>query len=158
MSRKSICLLLLISLLVSISIYGQLRLKDRHPDEPASYTFNERFSAKRAIAHLKQIDGSLQSFRLLTELGKTKFSQAEMAKIGHTEPDAQTLGFYNLVHAIEGTVRKQEYQIKKLEYELAQAKFDDGKIRAKEFAQKKFAYQKAEKDFQAFWDKFQVSD
>lgn len=158
MSRKLICLLLLISLLVPLSIYGQLRLKDRHPDEPATYTFNERFSVKRAIENLKYMDGSLQSFYLLTELSKTKFSKEEITKIGHTEPDAQTLGFYNAVHAVEGTIRKQAYQIKKLEYELAQAKFDAGKIRPKELAQKKLADQKAEKDFQAFWDTFKVRD
>ena len=158
MSRKSVCFLSLVFLLVSLSIYGQLRLKDTHPDEPASYTFNERFAVKRAIENLKYIDGCLQSFYALTELSKTKFSKDAITKIGHTEPDAQTLGFYNAVHGVEGTVRKQAYQIKKLEYELAQAKFDAGKIPSKELAQKKLAYQKAEKEFQAFWDTFKVRD
>jgi len=117
MVLKVFRLLLALVGLMTLSVYGQLRLKERHPDEPASYTFNQRFSAQNALEKLKQIDNSLQNFRQLTEQCGRKLPKEELVKIENIGPDAQTLGFYNWVRAVEETVRKQEYQIKKLEYD-----------------------------------------
>ena len=47
--------------------------------------------------------------------------------------NAPSLGFHNWVGAVEGNLRKQNYQIQKLEFELAQAKYKTGKIEEDKF-------------------------
>jgi len=158
MKIKILYLAMVLSLVGALSVLGQLKLKGRHPDEPADYTYNERLSAKNALDTLKMIDASLQSFQRLTEASKGKLAKREITKVGNTAWDQQQLGFYNGVKAVEGTVRKQDYQIKQLEYELAQIQHEAGKISGKALDEKKAAYQRAEKEFQSFWDTLQIRD
>ena len=149
------CVLVIIAVL---SVCGQLNPRNHNPDEPADYTYNERFSAQNALKTLKSIDAALQSFQTLTEEQKGKLTKEELAQVGNTAWDVQHLGFYNGVRAIEGTVRKQDYEIKRLEYELAKVKYGAGRISHKSLNERKKAYQEAEQEFQRFWDAFEIRD
>jgi hypothetical protein len=149
--------------LISVSMLaalGQLQLKghDRVPDESANETYSQRFSLGNAITCTKQIDRALRSFVMLTKLSKKKLTEAEVRRVGNTESDIQTLGFQNWVGAVEGTLRKQNYQIAKLEYELAVAQRKTGSVSASTLKQKQTAYRKAEKDFKGFWNRFGIAD
>lgn len=150
-----VTIVLLIS--IALPVVGQLKLEDR-PGEPASYTFSKRFSLENALHRIKQIYGALESFLMLTEKSKDRLSKEEMSKIGNTDWATQYLGFYNWVGAVEGTLRKQDYQIKKLEFELAKEKYKTGKIKKEELEQKEVNYKKAEREFQTFWDSFSIAD
>jgi hypothetical protein len=140
------------------SALAQLNLNSRHPDESPSYTFNQRFSSENALKTLKRIESYLQSFRTLTDTYKKRFTKAELAKVGNTDWENQGLGFYNGTRAIEGSIRKQEYQLRQLEYELAQLKYEGRQMSSDELNEKKIAFEKAEKEFQAFWDSFSIRD
>ncbi len=59
---------------------------------------------------------------------------------------------------MEGTIRKQDYQIKKLEFELAQKKYEDGEIDQATLDAKSEHYQLATQEFQAFWESLTVID
>ena len=143
---------------ISFSAYGDVDLKSVNPDESADYTYNERFSSKRSLESLATIKSALESFRKLTETVANKISKEGLAKIGNTSWEMQNLGFVNHVEAVKGTILKQEYLIKKLTYELAQIKSKSGEINQRDLLEIKREYEKAEKQFQEFWNSFRISD
>ena len=145
-------------LAISISAYGDLILKPIHPDEPADYTYNERFSTRSSLNSLDTIKSALESFRKLTEASAGKIPKKTLVKIGNTGWEMQNLGFPNHVGTVKGTLLKQEYLIKKLTYELAQTKAMSGEVNQAHLSAAKMDYEKAEKQFQDYWDSFRVSD
>jgi hypothetical protein len=145
-------------LAVGFSAYGDLNLKPVHPDEPAEYTYNERFSTGRSLESLNAIQAALDSFRKLTEASEGKIPQKTLAAIGNTGWEIQNLGFPNHVGTVKGTILKQEYLIKKLTYELAQTKAKSGDIGQADLSAARKDYEKAEKKFQDFWNSFRVAD
>ncbi len=153
--KVSIVLLLVF---VALPVFGQLKLKDVNPDEPADYTFHKRFSLENSLRRIKQVREALASFCELTEESRAKLSEEEMSTIGNTDWERQNMGFHNWVGAIEGTLRKQNYQVKKLELELAREKHKSGRLEEKELKQKEVCYEKAEAEFQKFWDSFVIVD
>ncbi|MCU0515749.1 MAG: hypothetical protein MUC60_02580 [Oscillatoria sp. Prado101] len=128
------------------------------PDEPLSDTLNQRFSLQNSLSRIQQIKAALESFRRLTATAKAKLGEPALRNAGNTDPETQTLGFTNWVGSVEGTVRQQNYQIKKLEFELAQKQFQDREITQAALDQKAAAYRQAEKDFQAFLKTFRIAD
>ena len=56
----------------------------------------------------------MMSFKKLTEKSRDNLSEEVLSEIGNTARDIQSLGFYNWVGAVEGTLRKQNYLIKNL--------------------------------------------
>jgi len=48
------------------SAYGEWQLRPIHPDEPAEYTYEKRFSLDMALSSLQNMCSSLISFRTLT--------------------------------------------------------------------------------------------
>jgi len=143
---------------ISFSAYGDVDLKSVNPDESADYTYNKRFSSKRSLESLATIKSALDSFRKLTETAANKISKETLAKIGNTSWEMQNLGFVNHVEAIKGTILKQEYLIKKVTYELAQRKSKSGEINQRDLLEIKREYEKAEKQFQEFWNTFRIAD
>lgn len=137
---------------------AELKLGPFHRDEPAEYTFEHRFSLDNALSFLKRVHGSLQSFRDLTEEAREKISQDKLKKIGNTDWETQNLGFPNQVKSIEGTLRKQDYQIKKLQFQLIQEQTKQGTGKKEELGEAQKAYERAEQSFREFWDELKVKD
>ncbi|MBW4648569.1 MAG: hypothetical protein KME06_07690 [Kastovskya adunca ATA6-11-RM4] len=135
-----------------------LTLQSVHPDEPAEYTFDQRFALDNSLNNLKQVEGALSNFQSLTEKSKTALGEQAIASIENTDWESQNLGFPNWVGSVEGTLRKQDYQLKKLEWELAKKQFEDGEITQAVLDAKAANSQKAEQEFQAFWESFGVVD
>ncbi len=127
-----------------------------HPDEPVNY-MQQRLSFDNSIERIKQIDGALNSFRALTEKSKPVLGSQAVSEVGNTDGDIQ-IGFNNWVGSVEGTLRKQDYQIKKLGYQLAQKQYEDKAIPQSVLNQKQAAYNKAEKELQTFVKSFTVAD
>jgi hypothetical protein len=138
--------------------YAQLDLRPVHSDESAHQTFEQRFSLDQALSSLEIIRASLQSFQKLTEEVQGKVSREKLKEIGNTDWEMQNLGFRNYPKSIEGALRKQDYQIKKLQYQLAEARNKEGMKNSTELLDAKKAYQQAEKDFQEFWKNFRIAD
>lgn len=109
-------------------------LQPVHPDEPASVTFNERFS----------LDNSLTRIGQLRDVAPKEGEEA--------------MAFGNWLGAIEGTLRKQDYLIKKAEFELAKVQLRDKQISQQEHDQRQAAFKKAESDFKVFWEQFGIGD
>lgn len=136
----------------------QEELSPVSPDEPVEDTLSDRFSLDNSLERLEQIRGALSSFVQLTEKSQPVLGGGAIADIGNTDWEIQHLGFPNWTGAVEGTLRQQEYQIKKLEFELAQKQYEDGEISQAVLNEKEVAYQRAEQDFQAFWNSFRIVD
>ncbi|MGD1914050.1 MAG: hypothetical protein ACFB2X_25390 [Rivularia sp. (in: cyanobacteria)] len=137
---------------------ADLPLQKVHPDEPINDTLQQRFSFENSKGRIKQIDGALNSFRTLTEKSKPALGSKAVSIVGNTDWETQNLGFNNWLGAVEGTLRKQDYQIKKLEYQLAQKQYEDKAISQAILNQKQAAYRQAKEDFQAFVNSFSVAD
>ncbi len=148
-----------IILLSSLGLaYAQLNLRPVHPDESARQTFEQRFSLDQALSSLEILRASLQSFQKLTEEVEGKISKERLKEIGNTDWEMQNLGFRNHPKSIEGALRKQDYQIKKLQYQLAEAQNREGTKNLNDLLEAKKVYDQAEKDFQEFWKNFRVAD
>ncbi len=148
--------IVLISLIAVAS--AELRLGPIHRDEPAEYTYANRFSLDNALSSLEKVHASLQSFRDLTEAAQEKISKDKLKKIGNTDWETQNLGFPNHTKSIEGTLRKQDYLVKKLQYQLIQEQIKQGTRKREELGAAQKAFEEAEKSFQEFWDGFKVKD
>jgi len=138
---------------------GYLNLKTRakggatEPDE-----FNQRYSADRAMQSIKQVEEFLTSFRKMTNLRRPRLSTAELAAIGNTGSEMQSIGFQNFPLTVEGTILKQQYQLTQLDYKLAQIKRIGGDMTAGEFDKKREAYAAATKALQTFWETRPLAD
>ena len=136
------------------SAVGYLNLHKRHPDgAEGAVEFNTEYAAPAALHRLRQIEGFLESFTRLTDRVRGRIPPADLAAIGNTSGEIQTIGFHNIPLIIEGTVLKQDYQLRQVEYKLAQLKHAREEISAPELDRAKRAYAEATKRFQLFWDK-----
>lgn len=131
---------------------GYLDLSKRHPDGlEGPEEFDRGFTADAALERLEQVRGFLKSFRLLTDGARAQLP-SELQKAGNTDRAMQTIGFHNIPLVIEGTLRKQEYQLAQARYELAQLKNSHGALSNADLASARSAYVEAARRFQVFWD------
>lgn len=119
---------------------------------------NDRFSFSSGLTGIQYINDWLKSFRDLTVLSSERISPEEKQRIGNLGWDTQNLAFYNNVKSVEGTLYKQEFEIRKLEYELALERKAAGKISQAEVAEKEKSYQEAWNILQNFLAKVHVAD
>ena len=156
--KRSLSIVMVLLVFIALPVVAELKLEDPSRSEPAGHAFNKRFSLETSLDCINKIKRALESFRMLTEKGKGKPSTEELSTIGNMKWETQHLGFHNWVAAVEGTLRKQDYQIKRVEFELAEEKYKAGRIKKEELEEKEINYKKAERDFQAFWDSFSIAD
>jgi hypothetical protein len=137
-----------------------LQPRGTEPDvvEPVEYTYNKRFSFEDAIEDINSIRNMLGSFSSLTVESRKYISKDKLNKIGYTSGEMQMLGFVNAPNAVEGALRKQEYMIKKLRFELAKYQLKEKIIEQDKFNKIEKEYQQEKTSFQEFWDLFQIAD
>ena len=119
---------------------------------------NDRFRLSNALTGVQYINDWLKSFRELTKLTADRVSPEEKQQVGNLGWEVQNLAFYNWVKSVEGTLCKQEYEIRKLEYELALERNAAGKVSQAEVAEKEKTYQEARNNLQNFLNKFHIAD
>ena len=128
-----------------------------HPDEPAEYTADVRFSIENAFNSLKEIEKSLISFQKLTDAIRSK-KTINLNRFASTDWEMQNLGFPNLVAAITGALHKQNFLIKKTKYDLACEQRKNGAITKKDFKQALKQYQEARDKFKKFQSAIVITD
>jgi len=149
---KLFIVLIVLCLAVNISYaYGT-------SEQSIAYLNNERFSLSQALKGVQSIDNWLKSFRELTKLTSNRISPEEKQQVGNLDWEMQNLGFYNWVKSVEGTLYKQEYEIRKLEYELALERNISGKVSNAEVLDKERKYQDASNNIQNFLAIFHIAD
>ena len=156
--RKELIWVIIMTISLIALAHAELKLRPIHREETVEYTFERRLSLDMALSSLENIHASLISFQSLTEEVQGKVSKSRLKTIGHTDWETQHLGFPNYVKSIEGTLRKQDYFIKKLQFQLLQGQGKQGTISKEEFAEALKAFEQAEKSFQEFWDKFRIAE
>ena len=157
MRRKRAVQVLALCGLFGLALSGQVA-KPVHPDETAEYTYEKRFSCEQALLFLKNVRGALSSFVTLTEEAKRKLPASKVKAVGNTEWDVQTLGFANWANAIEGALRRQDLELKRLRAQLAEEKLKSGCATAREVEDAQREYHAAQRAFQEFWDRFAIAD
>jgi len=135
------------------SAVGYLNLHKRHPDaREGPDEFNRSYSSDQALERLTQMRSFLASFSQLTERARGKLTATQLDAAGNTSAEMQTIGFHNIPLIVEGTLLKQDYQLRQVQYELVQLKRQRGDVSVQELDQAKGAYEAATKRFQIFWD------
>jgi hypothetical protein len=135
------------------SAVGYLNLSKRHPDAADGATeFATEYAPGAALQRLEQMRGSLASFKQLTARVRRRLTEAELRDAGNTSEEIQSIGFHNIPLIVEGTLLKQDYQLKQVEYELAQLRRARGQIAEQEVERARGAYADATRRFQLFWD------
>lgn len=151
-------LVLTVMFFFAATLSGELHLRPIHPDETVEQTLKERFSPESALASLHTIKSYLQSFRDLTAAARGKLSAREWKRIGHTDRETQDLAFFNIPPAVEGALRYQNWLLKKALCQLAAMETRAGKSAPRKAEAARQEMERAEKEFQAFWDSQAIAD
>jgi hypothetical protein len=132
---------------------GYLNLTKRHPDGADGPTeFATEYSPAPALQRLDQMRGFLNSFKQLTARARGRLTEADLRSAGNTTREMQSIGFHNIPLVVEGTLLKQDYQLKQAEYELARLRRARDEVTEQEVERARGAYVEATKRFQLFWD------
>lgn len=138
---------------------GALAEKKEAADRAATVESADReFSLDEGLFAVEVTRECLQSFRKLTEEAKGKISKAKMKEIGNTEWDMQVLGFHNHSGTLEGTLKKQDFLIKQLQFELVQCQAKEGSAKEEDVQQARKALEASRKAFQEFKKNFHRKD
>ncbi|NLP18207.1 MAG: hypothetical protein GX376_03825 [Firmicutes bacterium] len=121
-------------------------------------TLEERFSLKESLYRVEQVGDIFVSFRELTEECQGKLPPETLAAVGNTGWEMQHLGFHNLPNTIEGTLRLQDYEIKKLRFALAKEQYEKGEIGVEDAKGAQEAFYEARDGMQAFLDSYSIAD
>lgn len=117
-----------------------------------------RFNTANALLGVEYITGWLKSFTELTTLTTKELSLAEKQQIGNLGPEMQSIGFYNWPKVVAGTLYKQEYEIAKLEYELAVQRQGASKVSPTEVNEKQKKYQDTKHKLENFLAQLHIAD
>ena len=121
-------------------------------------TLENSFSLEQSIYRIDQVREALESFKKLTEKSKAKISKEVLDQVGNTGWEIQTLGFYNWPNTIEGTLKLQNYEIKKLEFELAIGKYENDKLSKEDVEKVQEQYENAKDELKNFLDSYAIAD
>ncbi|MEL6496536.1 MAG: hypothetical protein AAFQ41_15650 [Cyanobacteria bacterium J06623_7] len=135
-----------------------LDLPSVHPDVEVVDTYEGQFSTDNAREDVARIEAALYSFHELTLKAELALGADAIAKIDNTSLEIQTIAFPNWLNTLTGTLAKQNYQIKKLEYALARKQFNLGEIERTTLESKQAQYIEARSDFQDFWRSLSIVD
>lgn len=147
---------ILITSLISAAQAGEL--KPIMPDEPAEYSYNERFSTESALESIDYIKDSLNSFVRLSKISEKKIGKKRLKTVGNTGWETQNLGFPNWTSTVKGTLLKNDYLMKKLEYKLEKMKLKSGQSNRAEVDRRKKSFKAAEAAFKQFWSTASIAD
>ena len=112
-----------------------------------------------ACDSLVKIRKALGSFGELTEYMDQSVPKEQKVKIGNMGWETQNLGFSNWSNDVEATLMKQNFLIKKLEYELAKEQFESGKKVTKDNVSRlKETYESSEKTLADYLNAFTYAD
>jgi hypothetical protein len=135
------------------SSVGYLNLTKRHPDGADGPTeFATEYSPAAALQRLDQMRGFLNSFKQLTARARGRLTAADLRDAGNTSGEMQSIGFHNTPLVVEGTLLKQDYRLKQVEYELAQLRRASGEAAEQDIERARDAYAEATRRLQLFWD------
>jgi len=137
---------------------------EQYPDDD----FEKRFEYKESMSRLGQIESALWSFRDLTEqlLNHNEIVVKEgesdlkhgIKEIENTSWETQNLGFPNWITAVEGTLRRQDYTIKKLQYELEKSKVGSADSENERLTLLHKEYKDAEAELKQFLENVTIAD
>ncbi len=118
----------------------------------------QRFEFSNALTGMDYMQQYLGSFKKLTKLTAGQLSAEDQQQIGNLGWEVQNLGFHNWTQTVEGALRKQNYDIQRLEYELAQERFQSGKITKTALSEKERQFQIARQDWEQFIRNVRIAD
>jgi hypothetical protein len=121
-------------------------------------TIEEAFSFDESLYRIEQIRESLDSFRILTEKSRGKLSDEIFEEVGNTDWEMQNLGFRNVPNIVEGTLRMQDYKVKRLEFCLAIEKYEKGELTKEEAEKAQNIYENAKAAMQEFLNSYTITD
>jgi hypothetical protein len=126
--------------------------------DPDYYIVDDYFSARYALTMTDSTKNIFASFRNLTEKSKSFLTQEELGTIDNTSWEMQYIGFSNIPQIIKGALIRDNYALKKVEFELAIKQYQDKEITYEELTNINSDYIQAREDFQNFLNEFAIAD
>ncbi len=128
-----------------------LALNAVYSEDLLSYTLTQRLSLDYPIRD-RRSQSSLTGHKSQAAINENQVSASEIFGSGYDMELRVRQG------ALEETLKRQKYEIKKLELDLAKEKYRDGKISQAEFNQKAKLYQMALEEYKAFAHSSKMAD
>ena len=127
------------------------------PTAPAKGTLKHQLSLDKSIDRVKQINQTLSQLRPSL---KNQAASGARSIAGDNSGNLakQTLTMRQRLGSITGTLKKQDYEIKKLSFDLAQKQFQDGEISKTHLDQQHASYQKSARDLKTFLNSSRIAD
>lgn len=116
------------------------------------------YNSRDGIESFYEVRTFLRSFEKLTEKTKKYLTKEEIEEIGNLDGMTQTLGLANIPIDIIGALYDQKYIIKKLDFEVAIKKYQDGEIDQETLNNIKEAYFLAKQEYEEFIKKTSYGD
>jgi len=138
--------------LISLLLYGVFVFVDSkliHAEENLINNDKLVFSASNAMASKIIIEESLNSFRKIIEAASAE-KPIIIKDYKHSDWEMLNIGIPNHILTIEGTIRRQNYIIAKLKYELATEKRKSSSSNDDIISRLKEEYQKRKHEYSAY--------
>ena len=94
----------------------------------------------------------------MTARARGTLTATDLRDAGNTSGEIQSIAFHNIPLVVEGTLLKQDYQLKQVEYEVARLRHLRGEVAEQDVERARGAYAEATKRFQLFWDTKRPTD
>ncbi len=147
--------------IIAVSISGQQRPKFPLALDEREGMPGPKFTLENALWRLSQIKRGLRAYNTLVGNCRRELKSGQLGKVlvnTNIGSDESTVGFANWPIMVETTLRRQNLIIRKLEYELAQERFEAGGIRQEEFDPIFERYRKADSSFHRYFENIRWSD
>ncbi len=148
---KYICYLLVIS---ALAYSDEIPKKILYPTDSDSVNYQDVLCLKNGLSALEISDSMLKALASVA-LTRTQFDcNKELIKVENQFNEGLTISVMNAPKTIKGTLLAQDFQITKLEYEMAKMK----KETADEINKKKKKYEIAKALFGEYWKNLGYAD
>jgi|GEM_PF-6901415 len=157
--HRSFFIGLVLVIIAAMAAYGQLdpwRIQDEREGIPGP-----RFSLENGLYRMSQIRRGLRAYDTLFSNCRRLLSGQQCSQVvagTNIAGDERTIGFANWPTTVEVTLKRQSLIIKKLEYELAQERFNLGNIDQEELVTAQRDYTEADSTFRYYIKNIHWSD
>lgn len=134
--------------------------KPKAGGEVTAEDFERLFQLDKGIESLQYLREALGGFTSLGDKVRQDIPvfKADFEALPNASWEDQYLGYVNRAAILEGTLRRQHYECKKAEYELAGLRHERGEATSQAVEEARRAFESSEKAMQHFWDEFDLMD
>lgn len=118
----------------------------------------ETFTQENALQDLGRLHGVFDAMKNIAEEQTPDTAISGSAEFEHAELQEQALAFSKGLSSVEGALYRQQYELRKTQYELAKERAAKGAISPAEVQRAKVAFEQSEKAMHEFWERYHAAE